>query len=85
MNMDFTNYAGMKVFVSRPLVVTVKRSWIERLFSWPWHPLRSTKSVTQSAVVPTGECYRIGNELHCGETFYEILKNQSTEQEKLTW
>lgn len=28
-----------------PIFKTVRRSWWERLFGWPWNPLRATKQV----------------------------------------
>lgn len=37
------------------------RTWGERLWSWPWRPLRREKS-TQ---VPSDQCYMIGDVLFC--------------------
>ena len=67
-------FAGMQVFVSRATIQTVKRSWYERLWSWPWRPLQATKQVVVPAAIPTDQCYKINGALHCGEQFYEQLK-----------
>lgn len=32
--------------LTEPQTTEVKRSWKERLFSWPWTPLKPTKYVT---------------------------------------
>jgi hypothetical protein len=72
-----SSFAGMNVFVSRATTKMVARSWRERLFTRPWRPLETAKVVVIPAAVPTGECYRIGDALHCGEQFYEELKRQT--------
>lgn len=66
-------FAGMRVFVSRPVLKTRQRDWKERWLSLPWRPFQRAVSVLHPAAVPTDECYRVGNDLHCGERFYEQL------------
>lgn len=39
----------------------VRRSWRERLLTWPWRPLQSTKTVIPK--VPYQGAYQIGNRL----------------------
>lgn len=43
------HYKGYKVILEPELVdmkiVPVQRSWPERIFSWPWNPWTSTKTV----------------------------------------
>lgn len=41
--------------------VLVKRTWPERLFSWPWNPFRGLKTVTPK--VPSGQVYRLGDDI----------------------
>lgn len=82
MNMDFTDYgtfSGMRIYVSRPVSVTIRRTWKERLFSRPWRPFTTTKVIIQPATIPANECYQFGNDLHCGDRFYENLKTQTKE------
>jgi hypothetical protein len=68
------NYAGMRVFVSRTTVTTVERTWRERLFTLPWRPWKWFRIEVRHAAVPADACYRVGNDLHCGEAFYERLR-----------
>ena len=39
----------------------VRRTWRERLFTWPWRPWTTTKIVT--VTVPSGRVLQIGNSL----------------------
>lgn len=71
---DYTSFAGMKIFVSRPVSATVKRTWKERLFSMPWKPFKTTKVIMKPALISGNKCYRFGDEIHCGELFYDNLK-----------
>lgn len=73
-------YAGMRVFVSLSSVETIKRTWRERLFTRPWRPLVATGTKIREAAVPPDACYRIGNDLHCGERFYQRLEAATKEQ-----
>lgn len=87
MQMDFNDYtgnsfAGMRIFVSRPVPATVKRTLKERLFTRPWRPFKKTKVVMSPATIPENECYRFGNDLHCGDRFYQNLKNSITKKGK---
>lgn len=46
----FPRLLGVPVITSRYLTISttveVERTWRERLFSWPWRPWRSTRTVT---------------------------------------
>ena len=77
------NFAGMQVFVSRPVVKTVNRTWRERLLSWPWSPLVRIKTVVIPAAIPTDQCYKVGGDLHCGEQVYEQLKQATKEADSI--
>jgi hypothetical protein len=75
---DFNNtYAGMRVHISHPTTKIVQRTWWERIRFQPW---QNEKTVIIPAAVPTDECYRVGNNLYCGEKFYEELKAATVEQ-----
>lgn len=67
-------FAGMRLIVSRPFIHVVKRSLLERFFSWPWRPWVKEKSEVIPPTIPTDQCFLIGNQIHCGEQFYENLK-----------
>lgn len=70
------SYAGMRIFVSHPITEVVDRTWHERLFTLPWRPFIRTKTVVFPAAVPADACYRVGNDLHCGDRFYSQLKRE---------
>jgi hypothetical protein len=71
------SYAGMRVFVSRPQLVTMRRSWRERLLTWPWRPWQAIESRWTEAALQPDDCYVINGDLHCGERAYEQLKQQT--------
>ena len=68
-------FGGMQIVVSRPAITIVKRGFFERLFSL--HPFQKTKTKVNPAAIPPDQCYKIGNQLHCGELFYEQLKKSA--------
>lgn len=46
-----TQYGGKQIITSAFLTKTsgpfsVRRTWRERLFSWPWKPFKATKTIT---------------------------------------
>lgn len=73
-------FAGMRVFVARPLLRTRQRGWKERWFTFPWRPFQRVVSVLYPAAVPADECYRVGNDLHCGENFYEKIRSRAASE-----
>ena len=52
-------YMGIHFIPNKHLTVqeTVPRTWKERLFSWPWRPIRKTKVIS----VPDPTVYYFGN------------------------
>lgn len=53
---------GMRVIVSEYLVengkpIEVRRTWTERLLSWPWRPLVKTR--TEVLIVPHSGCVQL--------------------------
>lgn len=77
-------FAGFKVFVSRPVLVTIKRTWKERLFTRPWRPFKATRVIMQPATIPENECYLFGNEIHCGDRFYQNIEKEELWQKNST-
>jgi len=73
MSESVRTFAGMRVVVARPTSVTVARSWPRRLLSWPWRPWRAEETQVLQPPVGIDECFKIGDELHCGENFYRRL------------
>jgi len=53
-------YCGKEIITSLHMTKTsdpfsVKRTWRERLFSWPWRPWQTTKMITKQ--IPSDEVY----------------------------
>jgi len=59
--------SGIRIVESAALVVleqhTVRRSWCERLFSWPWRPRVAENTVTVEA--PDSWMYWAGLTVYC--------------------
>lgn len=61
--------SGMRIFESvncveftgKTLHREDKRTWKERLFSWPWRPWKATKTVYYPETIPA--MYRIGDRI----------------------
>ena len=62
-----TKLALMEAVTSAYLTISVnrrvKRTWKERLFEKPWHPMIKTKLVYSE--IPDPKVYMIGNILYC--------------------
>jgi hypothetical protein len=56
-------FAGFRIIVERPR--WCRRTWRERLFSWPWRPRQGMKQVGPR--LGATECYCIGDTLVMGE------------------
>jgi hypothetical protein len=67
---------GLRVFVSRPKTIARKRSLWERLTSRPL--FEKYAYIDVPAIVASDKCVKIGDDLHCGEVFYDNLKKQAT-------
>lgn len=64
---------GMKVIIDNHVrdYDLVKRTWKERLFTWPWKPFKKYNSVFNP------KYYKFGNEnILCSPQGYEILKRE---------
>jgi len=55
----------------KPKKKVVKRSWKERLFSFPWHPFQKTKVVTYN--VPDETVLKMDDKIICHPTIYEKI------------
>ncbi len=73
-----STFAGMRVFISRPTLKTVRRSWRERLLTWPWRPWVVSREIVIPALIPTDDIVCIGDDLHCGELAYQKLMRAIT-------
>lgn len=69
-------FAGMRVIVQGPS--TVRRSWRERLLSWPWRPW-ITEKVVKSPIGPR-DCIRFGDTLVMGPEAWSVLKGHTVDQ-----
>lgn len=62
MSLEGMRFAGVEVieslFLTEIEIREVRRSWRERLFSWPWNPIRGTKTV--SVQVPSRQIVQLG-------------------------
>lgn len=67
-------YAGMRVYVSRPTLTYVKRTWRQRLLERPWRPTQDYEPKWLPAAVPSNAVYQIGEDLHCGVEAYDRIK-----------
>jgi len=54
---------------------TVKRTWRERLLSFPWHPQAAYKTITK----PKQEAWIMGNKIVCHPAMWDEIKKQLTE------
>lgn len=74
--MMFDLYFGWQIIESNHLTIPVdkivNRSWIERLFSWPWKPWIKTKLITERH--PDPNIYKIDNKIICHPTIAQQLK-----------
>lgn len=62
---------GLAIMVV-PETILVRRSWRERLLSWPWRPLRATREI------PNPLCNTIeGNVARVSQSYYEKLKEST--------
>lgn len=61
--MIYPSLGGIKI-IRVDSFITVKRTWQERLFSWPWRPFNKTKLIENPGAPKVGEGYQIG------DTFY---------------
>lgn len=72
-------WQGMRVILNQHLSqagapVTVRRSWRDRLLSWPWRPWIATR--THIPQVPSTEVLVMGNTLHMHPALWRTLKDQ---------
>ena len=74
-------FAGLKV-IEIPYATTVSRSWSERLFSWPWRPLKREKVVENMACPKDGEYLRMGNTILCSPMSARMLQRAATSVDK---
>lgn len=70
--------SGIPIFVVRPVVTTVRRTWPTRIFSLPWRPWIRWKQITHPAVVKSDEAAWIGGYIYCGPEFYRRLTGSNS-------
>lgn len=70
--------AGMKVIVVHE-PMPVKRTWRERLLTWPWKPFEAyrTKVHPMYDLMKGGDCYQHGNILYVSVKQFTELKTLS--------
>ncbi len=68
-------FQGMDVVIHDDLV-RVRRTWRERLLSWPWRPFAPWKFV-QNAVVQPGEVFQAGGKLIMLRSTWQELQKQT--------
>lgn len=73
-----TAFTGLSIVTSLALTKssTVRRSWRERLFSWPWQPLRSVRTIQ----IPDRTVYFIGDTIHCHPAVLSQLQAELKER-----
>ena len=52
------------VYLTIPVESEVRRTWLERLFTWPWRPWIETKVVSEQ--VPDPKLYQLPNGIVIG-------------------
>lgn len=74
MNPDI--YMGIHFIPNKNLTVqgTVPRTWKERMFSWPWRPLRKTKVIN----VPDPTVYLMGDKAIAHPATIALIKGLPT-------
>lgn len=69
---------GMQIYESPWITVSedciMRRSWRERLFSWPWKPWVAEKTIVMQ--VPDKHVYIAGNNVYC----HPVIARQIREQ-----
>jgi hypothetical protein len=65
-------FAGLKINV-QPSVITAKRSWGERILSWPWRPWVATVDVP-NPLFTNGKCYQVGDTLLITDVQFDALR-----------
>lgn len=73
-NLNPQMVGGMKVVISRPHQVQVKRTWKERLFTRPWTPMQTHRTELHE-IIPGGEIIfdRINQVIYCNEKMYQKI------------
>ena len=56
--------------------IVIPRSWVERLFSWPWRPHIKTKTIVR--IDPN--CYINGDKLLCHPVIAQVIKQEFLRQ-----
>lgn len=70
---------GMMRIIECPLCTVIeqrpaRRSWCERLLSWPWRPWQATKQI--SVEVPDERYYTFGNVVVCHPAMAQELRER---------
>jgi hypothetical protein len=64
-----------KVFVDRTEKFKLeKRTWKERLFSWPWEPTRKFKSVPDGYMMEDGMVYGFGDKMVVNPNTFDAMQ-----------
>jgi hypothetical protein len=65
-------FAGLKINV-HPSVLSMRRSWTDRLFSWPWRPWIDQELVP-NPLFTDGKCYQVGDTIIMTDVQYDALR-----------
>lgn len=75
-------YAGFKICPSWALTVNkvyeVPRTWKERLFTWPWRPLQTTR--TEVRTEPSDQIVRMGDTIFCHPSIADKIRESLTSE-----
>lgn len=77
------NFYGMTLVVI-PDTVDVRRGWLERLFTWPWRPGLTTKTVQNPRWLPDGAMAQVDTTLYVNQRTFNSLTSALRERGKLT-
>ena len=69
-------FAGLKINV-QPSVLSMRRSWADRLFSWPWRPWIDRELVPHPFFTD-GKCYQVGDTIMMTDVQYDALRKGTT-------
>lgn len=76
---DTMRYNGHDIIIV-PDVVVKKRTWKERLFTFPWKPFKMTKKVPNPSSIKDGEFFAYGTKYYCNKrTYNELIKRTNVE------
>lgn len=74
-------FNGMRVVVV-PAVITVARTWVERLFSWPWRPLVREKIMANPDCPPDDQLLCTKSTIFCSAGAYHALRQTLATKEE---